>query len=260
MKPDNLAEMWSLSGRTAMVTGASSGLGWHFAQTLAGARARVLVAARRVDRLQLLVSELLTRHAEAYAVALDVTNAFGVRKAFDMAAEHGFEPDIIVNCAGVTTFKPALEVMEEEWDAVTDTNLKGSWLVAREAAARMVAQQRSGSIVNVASILGLRTGGGLVAYGASKAGLVHMTRLLALEWARHKIRVNAIAPGYFVTDLNRDFLGSELGERARLRIPQRRFGSPEHLDGPLLLLASEAGAYITGAVIAVDGGHLCSSL
>jgi NAD(P)-dependent dehydrogenase (short-subunit alcohol dehydrogenase family) len=259
-RPVNGIEPWNLAGKTALVTGASSGLGRHLAMTLARSGARVVVSARRKQPLQAVVEDLASAGREACAVEVDVTDAGSVRQAFDTAAGAGFLPDIIVNCAGVTVFKPALEITPEEWDIVVDTNLKGAMLVSKEAATRLVIAHRPGSIVNIGSILGLRAGGGVVAYSASKAGLTHMTRALALEWARHGIRVNAIAPGYFSTDLNRDFLQSDAGEKLRLRIPQRRFGAPEQLDGPLLLLASEAGSYMTGTIIVVDGGHVCSSL
>jgi len=167
---------------------------------------------------------------------------------------------VIVNNAGVTMTKPALQQSEQDWDAVIDTNLKGGWLVAQEAARRMVAAKVSGSIINVASILGERVAGGVAPYAISKAGLIQATKALALELARYDIRVNAILPGYIVTDINREFLESEAGERLRTRIPTRRFGQLTDLDGPLLLLASAAGAHMTGAVLAVDGGHLVSSL
>ena len=166
----------------------------------------------------------------------------------------------MINNAGVTVTKPLLEQTEEDWDSVVGTNLKGGWLVAQEAARRMVAAKKGGSIVNIASILGERVAGGVAPYAVSKAGLVQMTKTMALELARHDIRVNAILPGYVVTDLNRDFLLSAAGEKLRSRIPTRRFGQLEDLDGPLLLLASAAGRHMTGSVLAVDGGHLVSSL
>jgi NAD(P)-dependent dehydrogenase (short-subunit alcohol dehydrogenase family) len=143
---------------------------------------------------------------------------------------------------------------------VLDTNLKGAWLVAQEGARRLVAAKRPGSIINIASITGERVAGGVAPYCTSKAGVMHLTRAMALELARHGVRVNAVAPGYVQTELNKDFLVSEAGERLKSRIPQRRFGLPEELDGPLLLLASDAGAYITGSIIFADGGHLVSSL
>lgn len=250
----------SLQGRCALVTGASAGLGAHFAHTLADAGARVWIAARRVDRLQALQAELRERGAKVDCVAMDVTSSAGVAAAFDTMAEAGALPDVVVNNAGVGLGTPALDTSEHDWDQVVDTNLKGAWLVATEAARRLVAWNRPGSIVNIASILGERVGAHVAPYAASKAGLVHLTKALALEWARHGIRVNALCPGYIVTDINREFLQSELGDQLRKRIPQRRFGQARDLDGPLLLLAGEAGAYMTGSVVAADGGHLVSGL
>jgi NAD(P)-dependent dehydrogenase (short-subunit alcohol dehydrogenase family) len=253
-------DMFRLDGRKALVTGASSGLGRHFALTLAKAGAIVIAAARRVDKLAGLVQEIEARGARAHAVNLDVTSQASVRAAFDQIAELAGTADVIVNNAGVTATAPALQQSEQDWDTVIDTNLKGGWLVAQEGARRMIATQTPGSIINVASILGERVAGGVAPYAISKAGLIQATKALALELARYDIRVNAILPGYIVTDLNREFLESEAGERLRARIPTRRFGQVEHLDGPLLLLASAAGAHMTGAVLAVDGGHLVSSL
>ncbi|RYZ12879.1 MAG: SDR family oxidoreductase, partial [Comamonadaceae bacterium] len=180
--------------------------------------------------------------------------------AFDTMAAAGCVADVVINNAGVGGGGLALATDEAGWDQVLDTNLKGAWLVATEAARRLVAARRPGSIVNVASILGLRVGGGVAPYAASKAGLVQLTKALALEWARHGVRVNALAPGYVVTDINRDHLDSELGRKMLGRIPQRRWGEQVDLDGPLLLLASDAGRYMTGSVVAVDGGHLVSGL
>ena len=149
---------------------------------------------------------------------------------------------------------------EEDWDRVVDTDLKGVFFVAQEAARRMQAQGTGGAIVNIASILGLRVAGHLAPYAAVKAGVVQLTKAMALELARHGIRVNALCPGYMETDLNRAFFASEAGQALIRRIPQRRLGRPEELDGALLLLCSDAGSYITGATLAVDGGHLVSSL
>ena len=165
-----------------------------------------------------------------------------------------------MNNAGISIVKPALEMPEEDWDAVVDTNLRGAWLVAQAAAKRWVVAKRPGIIVNIASILGLRTIGQVAPYNASKAGLIHLTRALAMEWARHDIRVNAICPGYIETEMNSDFWKTPGGQRLIERIPQRRIGKPEHLDGALLLLASEAGTFMTGSVLTVDGGHTVSSL
>jgi NAD(P)-dependent dehydrogenase (short-subunit alcohol dehydrogenase family) len=168
--------------------------------------------------------------------------------------------DIVVNNAGISIVKPALEMPVEDWDAVVNTNLRGAWLVAQAAGKRWLMAKRPGVIVNIASILGLRTIGQVAPYNASKAGLIHLTRALAMEWARHDIRVNAICPGYIETEMNSDFWKTPGGQRLIDRIPQRRIGKPEHLDGALLLLSSEAGSFMTGSVLTVDGGHTVSSL
>jgi NAD(P)-dependent dehydrogenase (short-subunit alcohol dehydrogenase family) len=252
-------ERFRLQGRRALVTGASSGLGRHFALTLAQAGATVIVAARSIDKLAETVTEIKAAGGDASAVRLDVTDVASVQGAFDEIGAGGVA-DVIVNNAGLAVSRPLLEQTESDWDTVLDTNLKGAWLVAQEAARRLVAAKRPGSIVNIASITGERVAGGVAPYCTSKAGVIHLTRAMALELARHGVRVNALAPGYVQTELNRDFLGSEAGQRLMARIPQRRFGLPEELDGPLLLLASDAGAYITGSIIFADGGHLVSSL
>lgn len=253
-----MSGLFDLTGKRALVTGASSGLGEHFAQTLAGAGAHVLVAARRIERLQSLVERIRANGGSAQVLALDVSSADSVAEALQIACEPGL--DIVVNNAGVSVARPALEQTEQDWDSVIETNLKGSWRVATESARWMVKQGRPGSIVNIASILGERVAGGVAPYAISKAGVLQMTRSLALEFARHDIRVNAIAPGYVSTELNAEFLESESGKRLMSRIPQRRFADPQDLDGALLLLVSQAGRAITGSTIAVDGGHLISSL
>src|SRR5262245_23904051 len=256
----NLLERFGLQGKRALVTGASSGLGRHFAASLAREGATVFAAARSADKLAELVAEIRAAGGSAQSVKMDVTDAASVKSAFDEIDAAGGAVDVIVNNAGLAVSRPLLEQSEADWDTVVGTNLKGAWLVAQEAARRLVAAKRPGSIINIASITGERVAGGVVPYCTSKAGVIHMTRAMALELARHSVRVNALAPGYVQTELNRDFLASEAGERLRSRIPQRRFGLPDELDGPLLLLASDASSYITGSVIAADGGHLVSSL
>ena len=253
------AELFSLEGKIALVTGASGGLGAHFAVVLARAGARIAVAARRIDMLEPLVARIQASGGQARPLVLDVTSATSVSRCFDELASWG-APDVLVNNAGVTVTKPLLQQTEEDFDRVLDTNLKGSWLVATEAARRMITANRGGSIVNVASILGERVAGGVAPYAISKAGVVQATKAMALELARHRIRVNALLPGYVVTDLNRDFLASEAGQKLQARIPSRRFGQLTDLDGPLLLLASDAGAAMSGSTLAVDGAHLVSSL
>ena len=255
-----MTNLFGLNARHALVTGASSGLGRHFAGVLAAAGARVSVAARRQEALAQTVETLRATGAEAQSLRMDVTDAASVEQALAQA-EAGFGPvDILVNNAGVTGTRAAIDVSETDWSSVIDTNLTGSWKVAQQTARRMIQHGNGGSIINIASILGLRVAGGVAPYAVSKAALVQMTKALALEWARHKIRVNAIAPGYIETDLNQDFFASDAGKALIRRIPQRRLGEARELDGALLLLASDAGSYMTGSVIAVDGGHLVSGL
>jgi len=240
-----------LAGRTALVTGASAGLGRHFAGLLARHGATVVVAARRLPELTALVAEIDAAGGAAHAVALDVRNTDAVERAVATAGPL----DIVVNNAGIATTKPALDTDEAAWQQVLDTNLSGAFRVARAAARSMVEAGRGGSIVNIASILAFRVAKQVPAYVAAKAGLVKLTEALALELAPRGVRVNALAPGYVETDLNRDFLRSPAGQAMQARIPSRRFGTASDLDGALLLLASEAGAYITGATVVVDGGH-----
>lgn len=251
-----MSKLFDLSGKVALVTGASSGLGAHFAHCLGAAGASVVLAARRADRMESLRAELGSKGIKAKAVDLDVQSGASVAAALDVAGPL----DIVVNNAGISIVKPALDMPEEDWDSVVDTNLRGAWLVAQGAAKRWVADKRPGSLVNIASILGLRTIGQVAPYNASKAGLIHLTRALAMEWARHDIRVNAICPGYIETEMNGPFWKTAGGQRLIDRIPQRRIGQPGHLDGALLLLASEAGAFMTGSVVTVDGGHTVNSL
>lgn len=246
----------TLAGKSALVTGASGGLGLHFANLLASHDASVTLAARRREALDRACDEIGAAGGTAVAIEMDVTDAGSIAAAlapFDL----GF--DIVVNNAGIGGAGPAIDLPEAEWDRVLDTNLKGCFLVAQAVARRLIAAGRPGAIVNIASIAGLHPSSGLSAYGASKAGLIQLTKTLALEWARYGIRVNALCPGYIETDINREFLATDAGQAMVRRIPQRRLGTPQDLDGALLLFASDAGAYITGATLAVDGGRLVSS-
>ena len=255
-----MSKRFDLAGKVALVTGASAGLGVHFARTLGAAGAAVAIAARRADRLASLQAELQATGAKAVAVELDVQSIDSITAAF-ATVEKALGPiDIVINNAGISIVRPALEMPVEDWDAVVNTNLRGAWLVAQTAGKRWLMAKRPGVIVNIASILGLRTIGQVAPYNASKAGLIHLTRALAMEWARHDIRVNAICPGYIETEMNSDFWKTPAGQRLIDRIPQRRIGRPEHLDGALLLLSSDAGSFMTGSVLTVDGGHTVSSL
>jgi NAD(P)-dependent dehydrogenase (short-subunit alcohol dehydrogenase family) len=246
----------SLAGKTALVTGASSGLGEHFARVLAGAGAAVALAARRLDRLRQLEGEIRAAGGKAWAVELDVSDPPSVARAFEAAQASAGPITIIINNAGVPSGSYFVKTSEEEWRDVMAVNLDGVFRIGREAARRMIASGTGGSIVNIASILGFGAIKSLSAYAASKAAVVSLTKSMALELARERIRVNAIAPGYFSTEINAGFLESAAGRRLLSKVPMGRAGNLAELDGPLLLLASEAGAFMTGSVITVDGGHL----
>jgi NAD(P)-dependent dehydrogenase (short-subunit alcohol dehydrogenase family) len=248
--------MLNLTGKTALVTGASSGLGAHFAVVLAKAGANLLLAARRVEALERVAAASRLHGNTVRALQLDVTDAASITAL--AVAISGV--DILVNNAGVVRNAAAVDITEADWDTVMDTNLKGMFLVAQATAKAMRAAKKPGSIINVASILGLRQAGAVLPYAVSKAGVIQMTKVLALELARFNIRVNALAPGYLDTELNRDFWATEAGQELIKRVPQRRLGQLSDLDGPLLLLASDASGFMTGAVLAVDGGHLVSTL
>ena len=253
MDPTPLAP--GIKGAKALVTGASSGLGMHFARLLARHGAHVVVAARRHDKVEALASEIINQGGAATALEMDVSSAGSVEAALD-----GLALDIVVNNAGTTRSASALDHEPSDLDAILDTNLKGVFYVAQAAAKGMIAREKGGSIINVASILGSRVAGHAAAYAASKGGVLQLTRSLALEWARYGIRVNAMSPGYIETDLNRDFFATDAGQALIKRVPQRRLGQPQDLEGPLLLLASDMGRFMTGSDVVADGGHLCSSL
>ncbi len=250
--------LFDIKDRCALVSGASSGLGRHFAHTLATHGARVAVAARREGQLLALEAEIGALGGRVLPARLDVTDRDSVA-ACVAAVERDFAPiDILVNNAGVAITKPISEQTEADWDTVIDTNLTGAWLLAREVIRRRLEDRRTCSIINVASILGLTATARVPAYCASKAALINLTRALTAEVARHGIRVNSLAPGYIETDLNREFLAGEAGQKLVRRIPARRFGVPEDLDGALLFLASDASRYVHGSVVTVDGGQTAS--
>ncbi|RMF98121.1 MAG: SDR family oxidoreductase [Gammaproteobacteria bacterium] len=253
-------EKFRLDGRVAMVTGASSGLGWHFACVLATAGATVVAGARREERLRELVETIAAAGGRAVAVPLDVTSEVSVTAAFDQAEAEAGLVDLVVNNAGIGWGGRLEEMPATEWQRTLDTNLSGVHFTAAEAARRLIRAGKPGSIINIASILGLRVSPGNAAYNATKAAVIHLTRSQALEWARHGIRVNALCPGFFESEMTADMLASKHGQRLLRRVPMRRAGRHEELDGPLLLLASEAGSFMTGTTLVVDGGHLCSSL
>jgi NAD(P)-dependent dehydrogenase (short-subunit alcohol dehydrogenase family) len=255
-----MTNLFDLDGAHVLVTGASSGIGQHFATFLAKAGAQVSLAARREDALLRTVEGIRAEGRQANSVVMDVADADSIERGLDQAEAACGPVTVLVNNAGVTLTRAALEIAEDEWDRVVDTNLKGAWLAAQRTARRMVRREVAGSIINIASILGVRVAASVAPYAVSKAAVIQMTKALALEWARHGIRVNALAPGYIETELNRDFFASAAGQALIKRVPQRRLGEAKELDGALLLLASPAGSYMTGSVITVDGGHLVSGL
>lgn len=251
---------FDMSGKIALVTGASGGLGRHFAGVLAKAGAKVVLGARRPQKLAEAVDEIESSGGFATAVALDVSEGRSVQDAFDEIARKVGLVDVVINNAGTTVTKPLLDVTEAEWDGVLDTNLRGTWLVMREAARRLIDARSGGCVVNITSILGERVAGNVAPYTASKAAVTQLTKAAALELARYGIRVNALAPGYIRSELNDEFFESPPGHALVKRIPQRRLGNASDLDAPLLLLASAAAPFMTGSVVVVDGGHLASSL
>lgn len=252
----DIAQLFSLAGCRALVTGASSGIGLHAARTMAAAGAAVALAARRADRLQHAVSELQATGATAAAVQLDVNDSTSIAPAFDLAEQRlGGPIDILVNNAGVLFSGRFIDQKESDLDRLLDTNLKAAFLVAQEAARRMIASG-GGSIVQISSSSALRAAGMLSSYAASKAALLHLSSVMALELASGKVRVNTICPGNIETDMQ-DSL-AQFEQALIKRTPMRRFGKPEDLDGALLLLASDAGRYMTGATIVVDGGQTLS--
>ena len=248
-------DRFSLEGHTALVSGASSGLGARFARVLAEAGACVVLGARRSDLLDAIVAEITNAGGRALATPLDVTDETSVSAAFDTAETTFGTVDVAVCNAGIAATASITDSGPEDWDRVIEVNLHGVHRIGRECARRLVATGKGGSIVNIASVLGLLAQANHAGYAASKAAVIQLTRTMALDLARHGIRVNALAPGYIATEINAEFFASEAGQRYIKRLPARRLGQPDELDGPLLLLASEAGAYVNGAVLVVDGAH-----
>jgi NAD(P)-dependent dehydrogenase (short-subunit alcohol dehydrogenase family) len=255
-----IESIFRCDNKTALITGASSGLGAHFARVLSQAGARVIVAARRVDRLQALVDDLHQSGGTAHALALDVLDLNSINTCLDQALRVHGAIDILINNAGTGIAKPLFEQTEDDYDAVVDVNQKGAYFVAVETARRMVETKTKGAIVNIASIVGERQSRRIAPYAISKAGVVQMTKVLALEFAREGIRVNAIEPGYFITEINEKNLVGDVLEKLKKSIPTQRLGELDDLNGALLLLASDASRHMTGATLAVDGGHLVASM
>jgi len=257
----DIAQNFSLANRTVLITGASSRIGSHIARLAARAGARVVLAARRIERLEEVTKDIEWDSGQALSVALDVNDRASVEAAFDAAEAHFGVVDVVLNNARICNGQCPLEIDEEDWRAMLATNLDGVSRVAQVAAQRLAKAGRSGSIVNIASILGLHVPTGYSHNCAAKAGVVQLTKSLALELARYKIRVNAIAPGYFKTEMSDAFFDGDKGNSyIRDVVPMRRLGELRELEGPFLLLASDAGAFMTGSVLAVDGGNLVGSM
>jgi len=257
-------KLFDLSGRIAVVTGAGSGLGRQFALVLAEAGAQVVLTGRRAGPLQETAAEIESiggqSHCQPLCISMDVTSADSIGKTFTQITGQIGVPDILVNNAGVNRPLFATQLTEADWDAVVDTDLKGCFLVAQAFAKGLIQGGKGGSVINIASIVGLRPQKAISAYMASKAGLIHLTRGLALEWANYGIRVNALAPGYFRTDITSEFLDTPPGQQLISHIAMKRAGNLDELNGPLMLLASDAGSFMTGSVLVVDGGHMIGSL
>ena len=250
------AQIFDLGGRVALVTGASSGLGVRFAECLAENGAAVVLVARRAERVAALQKKIEKSGGTALAVEADVCDRAAMQSAFEAAERKFGTVTILVNNAGVAHAGRAVEMPESEWRRVLATDLDAVFYWAQEAARRMLKSGKGGAIVNIASVLGFGVDKGVVGYATAKAGVIQMTKALALELSFKGIRVNAIAPGWIVTEMNRDYLATERGAKLKREIPVGRFGEPRDLDGPLLLLVSDAGRFVTGATIVADGGQM----
>jgi NAD(P)-dependent dehydrogenase (short-subunit alcohol dehydrogenase family) len=251
-----MADLFDVSKEIILITGASQGLGRQFARVLSSHGAAVALAARQTAKLKSLEEEIKARGGRAAAVAMDVTDTASIARAIE-AAEAALGPvTVLINNAGIAIERLAVEQTEADWDAVIGANLKGAYFTATEVARRMIARKQEGNIVNIASVLGVQVMKFLSPYTISKAGIIQATRVMALELAGNRIRVNALAPGYIDTEMNHDFWATPAGEKLTKRIPQRRVGSESDLDGAILLLASHASRYMTGSVVTVDGGFL----
>lgn len=253
-------DQFNLDDRVALVTGAGTGLGRQFAESLAEAGAKVALAARRREKLDETAEIIRGRGGTAVCLELDVTDSLSITNCIRETESELGVPDILVNNAGIARQAYLSEMSEKDWDAVLDTNLKGVFLMAQAAANSMIKANKQGSIINIASILGIRVSKALGSYIAAKAGVIQLTKAMALEWSRKNIRVNALAPGYFITEINEDQFDDAAHQRIKHSVPLGRVGNLEEIAGPLLLLASDAGNYMTGSIVTVDGGHLCGSL
>jgi NAD(P)-dependent dehydrogenase (short-subunit alcohol dehydrogenase family) len=250
--------LFDVSNEVILVTGASQGLGRQFARVLSGHGAAVVLAARQTAKLNSLEQEIVGQGGRAVAVQMDVTDTVSIGKAMDQAEAALGPISVLINNAGIAIEKLSVDQTEADWDSVINANLKGAYFAATEMARRMIARKQQGNIVNIASVLGVGIMKFLAPYSVSKAGIIQATKVMALELAANRIRVNALAPGYIDTEMNHDFWSTPSGEKLAKRIPQRRVGAESDLDGAIMLLASSASRYMTGSVVTVDGGFLLS--
>ena len=250
-----ISQIFDLTGKTALVTGASAGLGKRFAQVLSAAGASVFITARRIDKLRELSEQInMNDGGKCEAVELDVRDRASIRACIEFIEER--QPiQVLINNAGIAIVKSPEKYLDSDWDAIYETNLRAPWTLAQEVIKKRLADQRSCSIVNIASVLGVRPIGHLAAYAAAKAGVINMGRDLCVDVGSKNIRINALAPGYFETEMNKDWLKSSAGRKLLENIPAGRFGQPEDLDGALLFMASDASSFMNGNLITVDGGH-----
>lgn len=254
-------DLFKLDGKVALITGAGSGLGRQFAETLSDAGASVVLAARRREKLEETAELVRNKGGNAICLELDVTDSLSVTNCVRETTSEFGTPDILVNNAGIAKQAFLTDISEDDWDAVLDTNLKGVFMVAQAVVKSMINADKHGSIINIASVLGLRVSKALGSYIAAKSAVVQLTKAMAIEWSRYNIRVNALAPGYFITEMNQEqFADGSAEDFLMRRVPMSRVGDLREIAGPLLLLASDAGSYMTGSIITVDGGHVCSSL
>jgi len=249
-----------ITGKVILVTGASSGLGAHFAHMLAQCGATVALAARRQDKLKAVHRSIEDAGGQAISVNMDVTSESSVAAALDVVYEKAGPVTVLINNAGMADSKSFLKLDENSWQNTLDVNLTGAWRVAHQVSQRMVSSGQPGCILNIASILGLRVGFGHSSYAASKAGLVQLTRSMALELGPKGIRVNALCPGFIETEINAEYFATAQGSDYMKGTPAGRVGQPEELDGAVLLLCSDAGSFINGVALPVDGGHLLGAL
>jgi NAD(P)-dependent dehydrogenase (short-subunit alcohol dehydrogenase family) len=241
-----------LTGEVALITGTTSGLGKRFAQVLASKGAKVAITGRRVERLDELKAELEAAGATVAAIALDVTDEASIKACVEKAEQDLGPITILINNAGMNIDGLVVNTSTEDFDRIMSTNVRGPFLMAREVGARMIERGKGGQVINIASIAAKRALAGLVPYCTSKAAVAMMTQALAREWARYGINVNAICPGFIVTEINDEWFETEAGQKQLKRYPRRRAGEPSDLDGALLLLASPKSRFITGELLVVD--------